>query len=469
MLAVTPDTDLGGGRPATVRRTGGAAMNGSACWSRARSALIAALIVAGSFFAVATGFFAFAAPADAAEVCGAETFLTVEFTNNSDAPLTLKEVKGLEGEFCDAPAHTIGVNEKVLISSYNTVPFFGTEFTLVYELPNHSQVEVNYEVPEFGSNSSRANAPPEYSIHTAEPENFLFTTTFEGCKETVGDGICDQWKEHGVTIDPTTGKPVPPGTPGGQFIDLPAMGVSLDRPTVMVQMDWMENEEHNQKLRQSAIDKVIEAYSNDPFTYPGATRSGVTLVVDAGPESTITPGGEKWGSLSRAKPIPWKENFTTGKRSAPGINFTPYEELFKNSFVATGRKPIFHYDTVVADLSAESEGTSGWTPSGDGSIISLGDWEDGVGLCKIACRGGECLVIVQRAGRVVCPGPRSRSSRPVRRGRHSTTMECSPLLSTTSTLRLTELPAVSGSMLSVPSAASFSQDGTAGPPASGTR
>jgi hypothetical protein len=355
-------------------------MYGSARWSRPRRALLAAVIVVTGFVALATGFSAFTTPADAAEVCGAETFLTVEFTNNSDAPLTLKGVKDLEGEFCDAPPHTIGTNEKVVISSYNTIPFTGTEFTLVYELPDHSQVEVNYEVPEFGSNSSRASAPSEYVIHTAEPENFLFTTTFEGCRATVGDGICDQWKEHGVTIDPTTGKPVPPGTPGGQFIDLPHMGVSLDRPTVVVQMDWMENEAHNQKLRQSAIDKVIEAYNNDPVTYPGATRSGVTLVVDAGPDSTITPGGEKWGSLSRATAIPWKENFTTGKRS--GINFTPYEELFKNSFVPTGRKPIFHYDTVVAALSSESEGTSGWTPSGEGSIISLGDWTGGVGSEK---------------------------------------------------------------------------------------
>jgi hypothetical protein len=353
------------------------AIYGSACWSRARQALIAALIVAVGFVAVATGLFAFTAPAVAAEVCGAETFLTVEFTNTSDSPLTLKEIPDLEGEFCNAPPHTIGVNEKVVISSYNTDPFFGTEFTLIYELANHSQLEVNYEVPEIGSNSSRATAPPEYVVHTAEPENFLFTTTFEGCKLTGGDGICDQWKEHGVTIDPTTGRSVPPGTPGGQFIDLPHMGVSLDRPTVMVQMDWMENEKHNQKLRQSAIDKVIEAYNSDPVTYPGATRSGVTLVVDAGPDSTITPGGEKWGSLSRAKAIPWKENFTTGKRNE--INFTPYEELFKNNFVPTGRKPIFHYDTIVAGLSSESEGTSGWTPSGDGSIISLGDWTGGVG------------------------------------------------------------------------------------------
>jgi hypothetical protein len=353
----------------------------SAGWSRAkRASLIAALILASAFIVLATSFAAFTAPADAAEVCGAETFLTVEFTNISDSALTLKEVKDLEGEFCGSPPHTIGSGEKVVVVSYNTTPFSGTEFTLVYELPNHSLVEVNYEVPEFGSNSSRASVPPEYQLHTTEPENYRFATTFEGCRSAVGDGICDQWKEHGVTIDPKPGRPVPTGTPGGQFIDLPHMGVSLDRPTVMIQMDWMENEAHNQKLRQSAINKIIDAYSNEPFTYPGATRSGVTLVVDAGPDSTITPGGEKWGSLSRAKVIPWKENLTTGSRSS--INFKPYEELYDSNLVPTGRAPIFHYDTVVAALSKDSEGTSGWSPPtvpGWGSIISLGDWDGGVG------------------------------------------------------------------------------------------
>ncbi len=142
----------------------------------------------------------------------------------------------------------------------------------------------------------------------------------------------------------------------------------------------MENEEHNQKLRQSAIDKVIEAYSNDPVTYPGATRSGITLSVDAGSDSTITPGGGKWGSLSRAKAIPWAHDFTTGARGA--VVFKPYEELVKTNFLPTGRGPIFHYDVIVAELSKESGSTSGWTPHetvGPGSIISLGDWTGGVG------------------------------------------------------------------------------------------
>ncbi len=187
--------------------------------------LLACTIAAG-------GFFALTAPAKAEEVCGAETFLTVEFTNHFDSSLTLKEVEGLEGEFCAKPPHTIGINERVFVSSYNTVPFTGTEFTLVYELADHSQLRVNYEVPEFGSNSSQASAPPGYVVHTTEPQNFNFTTTF-GCSSTVCDGIPDEWKEHGVTIDPTTGKPVPQGTPGGEFIDLAHMGVSLDRPTVI--------------------------------------------------------------------------------------------------------------------------------------------------------------------------------------------------------------------------------------------
>src|SRR5271157_3092217 len=120
MFAVALGAALGGARPSNLRRKGPSVMYGPTCWSRARRALIATLIVASGFFAVATGQLAFAAPADASEVCGAETFLTVEFTNNSDSPITLKEVPALEGEFCARPPHTIGANEKV--SSHPTTP-----------------------------------------------------------------------------------------------------------------------------------------------------------------------------------------------------------------------------------------------------------------------------------------------------------------------------------------------------------
>ncbi len=325
--------------------------------------------------------------------------ILVSFTNASGSTLTFKEVKGLEGEFIDlSPPCKIAVNETVGISSTPNEFLHGTEFALVYELANHSTMRMTYRDPFFEDNSHSEFAPPGYAFHTTfneEGSEANFTVRFsQGCE---CDGIPDEWKEKGVTIDPTTGKAVPSGTPGGKFIDLPQMGVSLDRPTVMVQMDWMEDSEHNQKLEQPAIDKVIEAFDRDPVTYPGvngtgsgASRPGITLIVDNGPESTITPGGKSWGELSSAKAIPWEGTLLTGPRSA--INSENFEKLVKKNLVPSGRKPIFHYAVAAAKLSAESGCTSGFTPHGGtkegfGFIVSLGGerkagepcWENEVG------------------------------------------------------------------------------------------
>ena len=67
-------------------------------------------------------------------------------------------------------------------------------------------------------------------------------------------------------------------------------------------------------------------------------------------------------------------------------------------------------------------------------------------------------------------GPSARRSYPRQRSPDHpalATTECSPLLSTTSTEMLIAALPNCGPMLSVPSAASFSQGGTAGPPAFG--
>jgi hypothetical protein len=129
--------------------------------------------------------------------------------------------------------------------------------------------------------------------------------TFHRVPAPAAGGIPNEWKRNGVTIDPGSGNPP-------QFVDRPKMCVTLDRPNVLVQVDWMEDDTpRNQQLRQAAIDTVINAFDQDPVTHRGATRSGITLIVDAGPDSTITPGGATWGSLSRAKPVTWTQDFLT--------------------------------------------------------------------------------------------------------------------------------------------------------------
>jgi hypothetical protein len=194
----------------------------------------------------------------------------------------------------------------------------GTEFHASYKVERTgTQMSLHYSNPFGGSDTFEENAPQGYDFVQKTGVIEDRTDRF-GCNSTTCDGIPDDWKKNGVTIDPGDGTPP-------QFVDLPKMGVTLDRPNVLVQLDWMQDNNHNQQLRQAAIDPVIRAFGQDPLTHRGATRSDITLIVDNGPNSTITPGGATWGSLSRAQAVPWTQNFLTGNRT------TGYQELYSKA------------------------------------------------------------------------------------------------------------------------------------------
>jgi len=297
--------------------------------------------------------------------------IVVHFTNNSDSALTLSSVN-LDGGCWtnnESPPQTIAIDQSVDIASESCGVLTGTEFHVSYKLDlTGATMSMHYNNPEIGSDDLDNTAPQGYqfgSFGVIEDH----TTTF-GCDSTTCDGIPDDWKKNGVTIDPGGGNPP-------QFVDLPKMGVSLDRPNVLVQMDWMKDDAHNQQLSQEAIDAVIKAFDQDPVTYHGATRSGITLIVDNGKDSTITPGGAKWDTLSRAQNIPWTQGFLSGTK--PNYNTANYNTLLKQRFVPTGRLPIFHYVVAAAEL-VPGDSTSGLTPpTGFGFMTSLYDWTGNVG------------------------------------------------------------------------------------------
>ena len=342
-------------------------------WSRCLGRTGQATCVLLAVLALATlGSLAHAASADAAA-----RSIRVTFTNNSTSALTRTYQELDHGCWATEPPSTIAIGQTVVYEGESCGFATGVEWQLNYQLGNGSTLELSYDNPFVGSNSYVENAPSPYAISRigGGGDNATILQSFGCCS----DGIPADWKKNGVTIDPATGHAVPSGTPGGQFIDLPHMGVSLDRPNVLVQMDWMQDTTHNQQFEQAAIDKVIEAFNNDPVTYPGATRSGITLIVDNGSGSTIAPGGTKWGNLSRAAAFPWTQGFLTGARNS-GYDTTNFNNLLKSNFIPTGRAPIFHYAVAVADISSTepADSTSGFTPNGYGFIASLGKWPLGV-------------------------------------------------------------------------------------------
>ena len=197
----------------------------------------------------------------------------------------------------------------------------------------------------MGEDDFAEQAPLGYTFDAGGPiENRIVRFT---CDSQTCDGIPDDWKRNGVTIDPGGGQPA-------QFVDLPKMGVTIDRPTVMIHLDWMEDSAkppNSWKPRQAAIDNVINAFDRSPVTYRGATRPGITLVVDAGPTSTITPNGAPWGPLSRARDFAWSQYFLTGNR-VDGFQEANFLTRLRANFVPTGRLPIFHY-AVAADVISQ--------------------------------------------------------------------------------------------------------------------
>lgn len=307
--------------------------------------------------------------------------ISLHLQNTSDSVLTLTKAELVQGCWENKerePPARIPFGEAVTIESKSCADKAGAGFHLVYKLANGQEMEATYVNPFEGSPEYREATPPGYRFNRASEgsHNLVLQVSF-GCDSTGCDGIPDEWKKNGVTINPKTGRPAGPGE-SGEFINLPAMGVSLERPNILIQMDWMqetEGKKRNQRLRQASINQVIEAFNKDPETYPGATRPGITLIVDNGPDGTITPGGKEWGGLSKAKAIPWQLNFLTGTRKE--LSTANFETLVKNNLVPSGRKPIFHYAVAVAKLAAEAGCTSGVTPNrgtkeGFGFIVSLG-------------------------------------------------------------------------------------------------
>ena len=218
--------------------------------------------------ALATASLVAAAPAQAAT-----RDIRVHFTNNSDEVLTRASGTLDHGCWGVEPPLKIEIDQTVDIASESCGVATGTEFHVTYWVGSSgAQLSLHYNNPFVGSDDFGENAPEGYAF---EASGVIEDRTTKFKCDSPCDGLPLSWKQNGVTIDPGGGNPP-------QFVDLPAMGVSLDRPNVLVHMDWMADATRNQQLRQAAIDTVIDAFDKDPVVQRGANRAGITLNVDAG-------------------------------------------------------------------------------------------------------------------------------------------------------------------------------------------
>jgi hypothetical protein len=209
-------------------------------------------------------------------------------------------------------------------------------------------------VAEFDLNSGTALA--EFS---SEPATELAGLTVIGSpdfalKDTDGDGIPDEWEEHGLR-----------DSEGHMLLDLPTMGADPRHKDIFVQLDAMRH----LALSHTALATVTKAFKDAPVANPDGTE-GIHLHVDEGPSSVMNPvTGETWGSRSLANDdIPLKQ--TLGSVVNKEYDWSAFEQIKHESFIAA-REAAFHYAISVDRYNGFSSGVSRGIPSSD-FIVALG-------------------------------------------------------------------------------------------------
>ncbi|WP_321910274.1 OmpL47-type beta-barrel domain-containing protein [Paraburkholderia sp. J11-2] len=246
----------------------------------------------------------------------------------------------------------------------------GTEGEVFYDIetaPGQTAgtAHFHWDNPFVGSNSYDESVPDGYKAGRSggDGDNATVNWTFD-CSSSTCDGIPDDWKLHGVTIDPGDGS-------GPQFIDLPAMGATVNKPDIFIQLDWMADSTHSHAISAAAIKSVVDAFANAP--YKSRTGSvGINLHIDAGPNSIMNfATSQTWGALSRAKQLTEVTSLGTG-----GVNnydWTAFDKI-KNApggFTSTGRTAIFHYVISAHQISTLTNSGVARTIPGSDFIISL--------------------------------------------------------------------------------------------------
>lgn len=351
-----------------------------AAWGRADSTGLSRpgrLTILGMLTLVLVTLAAAGTPAAAALRSG--SLLTVRFTNNSDRDLTLSQSR-YNGCPTTLPEH-IGAGTTVSWSLNACNDPRGNVGTAAFNINRESgQVNIGWEAPLLGSAGYTASAPSGYVISHSGGQGFDPTVdyTFD-CNSKTCDGIPDSWKTNGIYINPTDGSAHTQPGPGRKFINLPAMGASVDKPDVFVQVDWMADKDHSHALSPEAIKRVVDAFANSPYNRHSPT-TGINLHVDAGPDSILDFAAEtKWGDLSTARKLTETKNLGTSVNGLYQWDAFNKIKTETGGFKSTGRAPIFHYAISAHNLESGST-SSGIAPTpGSDLIVSLGSFANQVG------------------------------------------------------------------------------------------
>ena len=303
--------------------------------------------------------------------------VTVTFTNNCDLALIRNNGNLSHGEWDTEPPLRIEAGTTVTWESESDGVATGTEGEVYYDIETFAgqtggQVHVHWDDPFIGSNSYDESCPDGYQIGRSggSGNDADVTWVFDNASST-GDGIPDDWKRNGATIDPGDGS-------GPQFVDLPSMGADVNKPDIFIQLDWMADATHSHAPSPAAIKTVVDAFASCPYISRNGSI-GINLHVDAGPNSIMNfATNQTWGPLSRAKQVTEVTNFGTATLNSNGTlnayNWTAFDAV-KNAaggFTSTGRTPIFHYCISAHQIATVNNSGVARAIPGSDFIVSLG-------------------------------------------------------------------------------------------------
>jgi hypothetical protein len=162
-------------------------------------------------------------------------------------------------------------------------------------------------------------------------------------------------------------------------LDLPAMGATPFHKDLFVEIDSMVGHQ----LSDAALDRVVAAFARAPLLNPDG-RTGITLHVDNGPQSTMDPArGTKWGELSRANTIPHQDNF--GSMAPNAFDWGRVLDPVKEANFERAREGAFRYALSIHEYG---------TPGNQSTGLARGSHP---GTTKL---GGDFLVALGRRDRV---------------------------------------------------------------------
>src|SRR4051812_35681622 len=298
----------------------------------------------------------------------------VTFTNKAEVALVSGGTSLLHGEWVTEPPARVEPGQTVSWESESDGVATGTEGTAYYDVEGldvSSRSLFHWDNPFIGSNSYSQAYPETFKVSRSGGggDNANVSWVFDDASLT-GDGIPDDWKLNGVTVNPGDGS-------GPQFIDLPAMGADVNKPDIFVQIDFMADSTHSHAPSAAAIKSVVDAFAKAPYISRSGSI-GINLHVDAGPASVMNfQTGQTWGPLSRSRQlgeVPQLGTATVGPAGNPIYNWTQFDQI-KNQpggFTSSGRTNIFRYCISAHQLATITNSGVARAVRASDFIIALG-------------------------------------------------------------------------------------------------